>query len=769
MSDAGTPRRVQAGADEDPVAHRDTAMGDWTREAVEASPDGIVIVDAGGWIVAANPALAALSGRPQAELLGKPLEVLLPDDLRGLHRRLREEYRARATPRPMGAGVRLEMLRADGSELPVEVALAPLASAARGTILATVRDVSDRRAEEAALARLAGLLDLVPDGIVVVDLDARVVTEVNHAATDLLGYERAELVGMPVARLQPPAAEGGGPDHPALLSDGRRLHRQSLLTRDGTLLACEVHATRVDGPDGSHLVNVVRDVRERMALEERVRTSEATLRAIFEQVPVGIAITRVESSGRRTVERTNSAFTTVFGYPDGALSGTDPAALWAAEDLPRADSLSGRALGGELTEYAGVRRFVRRDGTAVWVDTAAVRMGVDENGTRFLVRVVDITKRLDAQRATARAATVTQCVADVARAALERRPEGVVFERIATGVMESLEAETAALLLVGTENEVGHEWGAAVGELAGPLAAALETDTDGTLLTLLTPRTAFAVPTPSTDLPEPFVGSAGPLAVTPFGTDESPPFGALVACRAPGRDPFDPTDLEVLARLAGETQVALHLSRARADQQRLSVLEERQRIARELHDTVIQDVIAIGMQISADIDAETDPARQERDLERVTQLEGVTRNLRRAVFELRSSTHRSSTATDVTDAVSEATRMLGHVPAVIFTGPVDEVPEPVAGDLLAALREALVNVARHADARTTAVSVTVAEGVVTLTVDDDGVGPPPHRRTGYGLGYVEDRARRHGGRLFLGPGPVVGTRFVWSCPLEPRS
>jgi signal transduction histidine kinase len=121
--------------------------------------------------------------------------------------------------------------------------------------------------------------------------------------------------------------------------------------------------------------------------------------------------------------------------------------------------------------------------------------------------------------------------------------------------------------------------------------------------------------------------------------------------------------------------------------------------------------------------------------------------------------------TDVSDLLAEASRMLGHVPTVTFRGPVDRLPPALADDLVAVLREALANVARHARATRTEVTVGVVGETLTLTVDDDGVGVDGRSRAGYGLDSVEDRARRHGGELSLGPGPAGGTRLAWTCPV----
>jgi signal transduction histidine kinase len=254
------------------------------------------------------------------------------------------------------------------------------------------------------------------------------------------------------------------------------------------------------------------------------------------------------------------------------------------------------------------------------------------------------------------------------------------------------------------------------------------------------------------------------VLLAPFGQPGVELHGGLVAARAPGRAPFTGEDAERLSRLATQTQAAAHFARGRADQERVALLEERQRIARELHDTVIQDVIAVGMVLSAEASRETDPARAARTLENVSRLESAAGNLRTAVFELRTDAGRGSLSASVAGIVEEASRVLGFFPTVTFSGPVDSLTDGLAEDLVGALREALANVARHSRATACAVSVTVARDTVELVVEDNGVGAGPGPRVGYGLGYLEDRALRHGGHLEVGAGPVAGTRLVWTCP-----
>ena len=743
---------------------------DWRGLVVDSSPDGVLLVD-DGVIAFVNPTMERMSGWAREDLVGRPVETLVPEDLRPRHEALRREYGVTPRERPMGDGLWLRLRRADGERLRVEIALAPVDVSGRVMTLATVRDVSARWEAQEELSRLAWLLDLVPDSVIVVDLATSRVQHANRAATDLLGYTEDELVGMPTATLWPEEAAttstGTGPFPRDVLTDRQDLREVLLRTRAGKVVECEVHGTVVDGPTGGRvLVNVVRDVGERLALERRLRESEESLRAAFEQAPVGIAITRVDDDGRRTFVRTNPALEEMFGYPAGALEGLDTTVLVPAESRLRA--AAGTATSKEARGRTITRRYVRRDGCALWAEVRAIELDLPaEEGSLFLVHAVDVTSRVHGETRARKQAQITACIADVAQAALARRPETVVLEHVAAGARDVLEGDAGAVLLTGADGATGHRWGATAGDLTDALAASDDAELAGVLLGLA-PDEAVALPALPPGVPARFARLVGPIVLAPFGQAGSPPNGAVLACRTPTGPAFTEEDAERLARLATQSQVAVHLARARADQQRLALLEERQRIARELHDTVIQDVIAVGMQISADVDAETDAGRQERDLDKVSRLESATRNLRRAVFELRGTSRRSQTATEVTDIVAEASRMLGHFPSVTFSGPVDALPEAVADDLVAVLREALANTARHADATRSAVSLAVTEESVTLTVDDDGVGLPGTPQVGYGLDYIGERARRHGGQVVLGPGPVVGTRLVWTCPLTDR-
>src|SRR5579884_3240192 len=133
------------------------------RGLVDALPDGLVIVDAEGHIVYANHRLTELSGWSAPELRGQPIEMLVPERMRGLHRQHRDRFIAHPTVRPMGAGLGIVLRRKDGGEFPADISLSPLDTPGTRVVLATVRDVADRREAEERLHQAGARLEAIND------------------------------------------------------------------------------------------------------------------------------------------------------------------------------------------------------------------------------------------------------------------------------------------------------------------------------------------------------------------------------------------------------------------------------------------------------------------------------------------------------------------------------------------------------------------------------------------------------------------------------
>lgn len=173
------------------------------RGLLEAAPDAMVIVDGQGIIKLVNAQTEALFGYRREELLGHPVELLIPTRFRTQHTRHRGGYSANRQVRPMGAGLELHGLRKDGTEFPVEISLSPMETADGLLVSAAVRDVSDRKAAEARINELAALVESSQDAILAKTLDGDI-TYWNAAAQDLYGYTAEQAIGRHVSMLAPP-------------------------------------------------------------------------------------------------------------------------------------------------------------------------------------------------------------------------------------------------------------------------------------------------------------------------------------------------------------------------------------------------------------------------------------------------------------------------------------------------------------------------------------------------------------------------------------
>ena len=257
----------------------------------------------------------------------------------------------------------------------------------------------------------------------------------------------------------------------------------------------------------------------------------------------------------------------------------------------------------------------------------------------------------------------------------------------------------------------------------------------------------------------------GPMMALPLlGTQGSR--GAVLVARVPGRHRFNEADLDIATTFAQHAAVALELADARADQQRMMLLEDRDRIARDLHDHVIQRLFAAGLGVQSVAASAGSDSGASRLNTIVDDLDETIRQVRTTIFELRGplTPQPSTVRSQVVDVIDEVVPMLGFSPALRFTGPVDTiVPDEVAGDLIAVVREALSNIARHAHATAAAVEVTATPAQLTVDVTDNGVGIGESKRRS-GLANLARRAERYGGSLTLPD--HEGTQLRWTIPLK---
>ncbi|NJC85660.1 sensor histidine kinase [Planosporangium mesophilum] len=241
--------------------------------------------------------------------------------------------------------------------------------------------------------------------------------------------------------------------------------------------------------------------------------------------------------------------------------------------------------------------------------------------------------------------------------------------------------------------------------------------------------------------------------------------GALAVAYRRGSVAFaeDP-DIALVETFAGQAALALERSRAQDEREMLAVLGDRERIARDLHDVVIQRLFAAGMQLQGAARYATPPEVGSRIEAVVDDLDTTIRDIRGTIFELRTG-DAGDLRHQIRALADEARCALGFRPHLSLGGPLDSaVPEPVRPALLAVLREALSNVARHARAGAVEVNVVVDGGRLATTVVDDGVGlgEVDHHS---GLDNMRRRAEELGGTFEIGPARPYGTALTWAVPV----
>jgi signal transduction histidine kinase len=224
-------------------------------------------------------------------------------------------------------------------------------------------------------------------------------------------------------------------------------------------------------------------------------------------------------------------------------------------------------------------------------------------------------------------------------------------------------------------------------------------------------------------------------------------------------------DAALLGSFAGQAALALARARAQDERELLVVLEDRERIARDLHDVVIQRLFATGMQLQGVAPHTLRPETAKRINAAVDDLDATIRDIRRSIFELRAPAG-VTLRSELRDAVAAAAATLGFRPTLDVSGPVDSaVPDDVVPELLAVLREALSNVARHAHAGAARVSVHATGDEVVIQIEDDGAGTDPAAARG-GLVNMAERARDLGGSLTIASATGDrGTLITWRVPL----
>ena len=381
------------------------------RGLLDSAPDAIVIAGERGEVVLVNAQTEALFGYPREELIGRPVEMLLPERLGAAHRGHRAAFFAHPATRGMGEALELTAQHRDGHEFPVEISLSPLATDAGMLVSAAVRDITERKAAERMVSEqrelLSSVLASVTDyGIIGSDLEGKI-DLFSRGAERMLGYRAEEVLGntqvglIDAGQIASRAAELGVAFGAEVLSHAARLGRNetrewTFVHEDGDRFTGRFTVSARRGADGeiTGFIGVVTDVTEQRAAAEELRLAEERFRTAFTDAPVGIALVSAAPETLGRFLQVNRAMCELLGYTEDRLLRSDLNGFLVPEERARGLDAMSDLLAGRTDHDQSERRYVHSMGHPVdaLVSFGLVR-GADGSPLYFIVQADDISQR----------------------------------------------------------------------------------------------------------------------------------------------------------------------------------------------------------------------------------------------------------------------------------------------------------------------------------------------------------------------------------------
>ena len=488
---------------------------------------------------------------------------------------------------------------------------------------------------------------------------------------------------------------------------------------------------------------------------------------LFGRSAVPTALVSVDAAGLGTIRAANTPLNRLLGYQN--LVGHNLTELADERDRPTDQPNRARFASGSTDVFRRDKRYVRSDGVVVPLHTYAAVIERLPEATLVVTVFLDDRNLADLDAQFRGMDRLTGALAELRSALLREEPTQGVLELICSWARRILDANHAGLMELvepgllsiravddRAADIVGSTWPVNHAQFGEALVSRVATRYE------LRPDELGQVQARSVDRSEP-PGRLF-LAMAPVVTAERTA-GALVASRS--RAAFNDEELALLELFASEVSEALTVAQLRTDLERLAVIEDRERIARDLHDEIIQDLIGVRLGLVHFLQRAVDADVREQFVESLAQVDLVTTRLRDVVAGLEPGASLAAfreTLTSTTSSKAESAH-IGWSTDII--GDLERLAADERVEILRVLNEAVSNVVRHSDATQVGVTLAISAQALTLVIDDDGIGFDDHGHTpGMGLRNLKVRALERGGTFEISESSDGGTRLCWSIPLR---
>jgi PAS domain S-box-containing protein len=740
------------------------------RSIFEAVTDGILIVDLHDrYLVEVNPRGCQMFGYTREEFLGQI--IALRDNTRQPPVNARDVILAGGLFQTRDIG-----RSKDGKTFFIEAHASPFTYKDKPHMLAIIRDITEQVQAEKQLRereeQYRGIFEATYDALFIIDLDGFLI-EVNPAFCRMFGYPYEEVIGLHASVFAAPVSLPSLAESLEALNRGRDIQTQvgQGVRKDGTVFYNEAHSTTFTYRGKPHALGVIRDITERIEAEQQLSEKEEQYRSIFESTYDAINILDLDGY----FVEVNPAFCTMFGYTREELIGMHASVTTAPETLPVLDDALNTFKAG-MDYQTVVARARRKDGTLFYAESHGTALTY--RGEPHALSVSrDVTEQVQAQqlleqrveertRELASLLSISHTVAST----LQLKPlVRLILDQLKTVVdytgASILTVEGDELVFLDSRSPTPEEQLRQIRLLPQRMGPIWETITAGQIILLPDIRD-------DTSLAQALREGMGGLMDTTFSYVRASLFvpltlkdrviGMLVLTSSEA-DAFTQHHATLAQAIANQAAIAIENARLYAQAQELAALEERQKLARELHDSVSQALYGISLGAHAARTAlEREPGEVAEPLDYVLALaEAALAEMRALIFELRPESLETEGLVSALSKQAAATQARHEL--VVSTELCDEpdLPLHVKQELYRIAQEAMHNTVKHAHASQVILRLQQADGGMVLEVRDNGVGFdasasfPGH----LGLHSMSERVANLGGTFEIVSSPGNGTRI----------